>query len=52
MEDNTKVSDLGYPALPWLPDYVKYVLLDGGESILPYICDKKYVEEGKIKRNE
>ena len=32
------ISNLGYPSLPWLPDYVKYVLLDGGESILPYIC--------------
>lgn len=47
MDENKEnnISTLGYPALPWLPDYVKYVFLDG-ESILPYMCktDKEIKE--------
>ena len=38
MEEGTKVEELGQPP-EWLKAYVIEVLL-GGESILPYICDK------------
>ena len=38
MEEDTKVEDLGQPP-EWLEAYVTEVLL-GGESILPYICNK------------
>ena len=46
------IDNLGYPSLPWLPDYVKYVLLDGGYSILPYMCDKDFVQKKRLERNE
>lgn len=38
MEEDTKVGELGQPP-EWLRAYVIEVLL-GGESILPYICNK------------
>ena len=37
--EGTKVEELGQPP-EWLKAYVIEVLLGGGESILPYICNK------------
>ena len=43
-DDSNSVKDLGHP-LSWMQDYVKEIILDGGFSILPYICSNEKKED-------